>query len=237
MTAICKHPTLHCLNQHELIRKYRCASCDEIMMCGCDEEFGRRFLSHQLTQGVELETQARVPVTLGFQPKTCRECRGLPAEAAPKAKMPGHTSKIRRYYWRELFFETTIRTANWDDQHPTASGEEREAAHRAVTRDVLDAIKAQHDLSPKYVFTERSQAEVLKRYEVQVIALRANYVDDGKKGALIRGVAGTAISAETFAERHFESDGWTALRLESRPFQCSFATPCISSSLIQTIRT
>lgn len=102
--TICEHPDRVCLNQHELIRKYRCPDCGAVMMCACDEEFGRRFLAHQLNEGCELETQERIPVTHGFQPGICSECRGLPADQAPGAAIPGRTSKIKRYYWRELFF-------------------------------------------------------------------------------------------------------------------------------------
>ena len=69
--AACSHAAVTCLNQYEFIRKYRCADCGAVMMCACDEAFGRRFLSHQLSEGVELETQARVPVTAGFQPAIC----------------------------------------------------------------------------------------------------------------------------------------------------------------------
>ena len=80
---VCAHAKVECLNQHELIRKYRCLSCGAVMMCRCDEKFGRRFLSHQLDVGTELKTQRRVPVTHGFQPNICAECRNEPLEAHP----------------------------------------------------------------------------------------------------------------------------------------------------------
>lgn len=67
-------------------------------MCACEEEFGLKHLSHQLDFGKELETQQRVPVTIGFQAGVCRSCRGLPEEARPKAPQLGRTSKIKRYY-------------------------------------------------------------------------------------------------------------------------------------------
>ncbi len=66
------------------------------MMCACDEAFGRRFLALQLNGGCELDTQERVPVTHGFQVGICSECRGLPADPAPAAALPGRTSKIKR---------------------------------------------------------------------------------------------------------------------------------------------
>ena len=79
------------------------------MMCACDEDIGRKFLAHQLGRGVELHTQQRVPVTAGFQPNVCEGCRGLPLTPHPKAAIHGRTSKIQRYYWRELAFETMKR--------------------------------------------------------------------------------------------------------------------------------
>jgi hypothetical protein len=79
----CAHGVVECVNPYELIRKYRCLACKAVMMCECDREFGTRFLSHQLERGTELKSQKRVPVTLGFRPNICRECRGLPAEPAP----------------------------------------------------------------------------------------------------------------------------------------------------------
>jgi hypothetical protein len=128
----CPHARTTCLNQHELIRKYRCDDCSDVMMCACDRSFGERFLSHQLGEGSELETRKRVPVTLGFQPAVCNACRGLPLVAAPAAEGFGRTSKIRRYYWRELFFAEHERKADWDDANPNATDEARIEAHREI---------------------------------------------------------------------------------------------------------
>ena len=51
----CNHQNTKCLNQFELIRKYKCLDCGEIMMCECDKEIGEKYLSHQLSNGTELE--------------------------------------------------------------------------------------------------------------------------------------------------------------------------------------
>jgi hypothetical protein len=100
----CRHDIVDCLNHFEFVRKYRCVECAGVMMCECDEEVGKAFLPHQLKKGSEYGTRVRVSVTLGFQSGVCRECRGLPPEAHPVAESHGRTSKIRRYYWRELWF-------------------------------------------------------------------------------------------------------------------------------------
>lgn len=146
-------------------------------MCACDEDFGRRFLAHQLTMGHELETQADVPVDLGFMPGVCPECCGLPPIPAPVAQGFGRTSKIKRYYWRERYFRKTLRRTEWAEAHADASPEERKAAIAAVEVEVLEDIKAQHVASPKHAFSEPSQTEVPKRYDVNVQAVDATYSD------------------------------------------------------------
>src|SRR6185369_4675339 len=100
----CAHDTVICLNEYDLIRKYRCEKCNGVMMCSCDRIIGEKYLPHQLKEGAELETGNRIPVTLGFQDRTCRECRGLDPIAHPTAARFRSTSNIRRYYWREIFF-------------------------------------------------------------------------------------------------------------------------------------
>jgi hypothetical protein len=219
-SQVCAHVRAACINPHELIRKYRCNACGAVMMCGCDEEFGRRFLSHQLAEGTELKTQQRIPVTLGFQPNVCAECRGLPAEPAPAAEIHGRTSKIKRFYWREIFFEKTRRIAHWDEVHPTATDVERRAAHAAIQAQVLEEIKALHASAPKYVISEPSQAEVLKRYSVEVLPITAEYVEAPQKGAVIRD-GNHAISPEAFVTRRFEAARWSVMPLESVPFHGS----------------
>jgi len=218
---VCVHATVCCINAHELIRKYRCDACGNVMMCACDETIGRRFLSHQLSHGSELETRKSIAVTLGFQPKVCAECRGLPAEPAPAAEVHGRTSKIRRYYWREIFFEEMRRGADWDEAHSNASPEERGSARKTIEATVLEEIKALHARAPKYVFSDPSQAEILERHGVEVVSIDADYVDAPQKGALIRD-GDTVVSAETFVTRFYEKLGWSVSPLESRPFHALF---------------
>lgn len=190
-------------------------------MCACDEAFGRRFLSHQLDEGCELDTQRRIPVTHGFVAGTCSECRGLAADPAPAAAIPGRTSKIRRYYWRELYFAERRAQAEWEDRHSHATDEERHAAFAEIEKQALAAIKQQHATAPKYTFTELSQAEVIERYGVQVDALIADYAPGGGKGASILR-DGAVISPEAFASWHYGELGWSAMKVESVPFHALF---------------
>lgn len=210
-----------CLNQHELIRKYRCAECDGVLMCACDEEIGRRFLSHQLSEGVELETQKRVPVTLGFQPGICNGCRGLPLVPAPAAAIPGRTSKIKRFYWRELMFAELERLADWEAAHLEASAEVISAARKRIKKEVLDEVKALHSTKPKYDMREPSQTEILQRYSVEVEVFHPKYTQWPEKGSVIL-QDDAVISPEAYAAHRYENRGWAVMTLESAPLHALF---------------
>lgn len=219
--AECAHGDITCLNEHELIRKYRCADCGAVMICACDETFGRRFLAHQLGEGVELDTQERVTVTLGFQPATCNACRGLPLVPAPAAAIPGRTTKIRRFYWREHFFLVTERMADLEAANPEASAEAIVATRKEIDREVLDELKALHATAPKYDVREPSQAETLMRYQVEIRALRPQYAEAPEKGAVVV-LDGAIVSPEAYVARHYEALGWSAMPLESVPLHALF---------------
>ena len=220
----CTHLRLCCLNEYELIRKYRCQDCGDVMMCVCDEDIGSHFLSHQLSHGVELETQRRVAVTLGFQPDVCRECRGLPSQAFPVAAGPGRTSKIRRYYWRELAFQTMERFEAWAASHdpgdrtPASDAE----ARQRIEREVLEELKALHATSPKYTYSEESQEQIIRKYAVEVIRLDGAYVRRaGAKDAMILD-EGVPVGVEMFVQSHFQRLGFETLVVESVPFHVVF---------------
>ena len=217
----CTHKIVLCPNEYELIRKYRCEACSQVMMCACDREIGERFLAHQLGEGCVLETQERVPVTLGFVEGICRECRGLPQEAHPTAAIPGRTRKIQRYYWREIQFETFKRFAGRAeaagfDPHAQYS-REAQALHKEVQREVLEDIKQLHATNPKYAYNETSQAEVLAKYEVEEVRLDATFAPktEGKGAGIIDD--GEIVSAEEFAARHYRRVGWQTMFVESVP--------------------
>src|SRR5262249_2848506 len=223
--AMCGHLNVSCVNPYEFIRKYRCLSCGEVIMCACEEDFARQFLPHQLREGTELDTQRRIPVTLGFKPDVCNTCRGIPEEAHPTAPRYGNSSKIARYYWREIWFETTRRYAKWTEIHAggdagTALTLDRELRKR-IEREVIEEIKAQHRLNPKYTFKEESQQEILTRNQVDVVNLDGTYVKKTHgKAALFH--CGQTYSVEEFAALHFEQQGYEVLKTESIPFHALF---------------
>jgi hypothetical protein len=166
----CNHIAINCINPFEIIRKYKCKFCGEVMMCDCDQEFGRRFLPHQLRYGKELKTQDKVEVTLGFQKNICNKCRGLPEESNPKAPRHGRTSKILMYYWREIYVETTRRFGDWVEKNGTEhnKGNSRfkyKDKYEQIEKEVIDEIKKLHELSPKYMYQRESQEEVILKFD------------------------------------------------------------------------
>jgi len=190
-------------------------------MCACDEAFGRRFLEHQLAYGVELETQERVRVTHGFQIDLCNACRRLPLVPAPAAAIPGRTSKIKRFYWREMFFAETERMAEWRDANPSVSSKEIQSAQRVIRKEVLDELKELHATNPKYDTREPSQNETLRRYNVEVQAFHAEYTPSPSKGSVVVW-ENEVVSPEAFATRHYEALGWSVMQLESVPLYALF---------------
>lgn len=223
--SVCNHSNVTCINHYEFIRKYRCNDCGEIMMCSCDEIFGRRFLPHQLNTAKEPNTQRRIPVTLGFQEYICNACRGLPEEAHPKTPHYGSTSKIVRYYWREIYFEKTTRFNDWAEQQGYTkeyiAKQEHPDVYKSIEREVIEEFKALHETRPKYTYHEESQNDVLTKNHVEIIRLDGVYVKQDERRALILD-QGQTYTAEEYAARYFEQRGYNVLFTESVPFHVLF---------------
>lgn len=222
----CTHTNVSCINPYELIRKYRCDSCGEVMICACEEGFAHRFLPHQISEAVELETQHPMPVTIGFQKGVCNTCKGLPEGAHPKADTYGRTSKIERYYWREIYFETTRRFGEWADRHDYA---DHQTAHRdnrrtynIIRKEVVNEFKELHNRSPKYIYRDTSQEEIIREHKVEVVRLDGVYVQHSEREVKIAEGCNT-YSAEEFAALYYARQGYDTLFLESRPFHAIFA--------------
>lgn len=216
--ATCSHNVVDCINPFEIVRKYRCRECRGIAMCACDEEYGRQFLPHQLSTGTELGTQQRVAVTLGFVERICNECRGLKPEPHPRAALHGATSKVRRYYWREIHMETTRRFSAWK----CSSGPERNRAETEATRDriedeVVAAFQELHKRSPKYEYQEPSESVVLLENDIEVLSLRASQVKSDEKRAVLD-FEGNSVSVEEFAMGYLRNKSYDVVFTESAPF-------------------
>lgn len=223
----CAHTIVLCINPYELIRKYRCPVCDGIMMCACDESFGKAHLLHQLKEGCELESQQRFLITLGFQSNICNICRGLPEKAYPRGETYGSNSKIRRYYWREIWMETTKKFADWVQQenHKEDVLVLRMKYHdmyEIIERQVIDDIKKLHATNPKYVFRkEETLEQFVKKNDVEMINIDGTYLSQNQGRALLV-YEGRTYSSEEFGALHFQQRGYQVLFTESRPFHVLF---------------
>jgi hypothetical protein len=195
------------------------------MICACEEEFARRFLSHQLNYGTELKTGREVLVTIGFQENICNTCRGQPEEAHPKAEIYGMSSKVVRYYWREIFFETTQRFGDWADSQGYAdyhaARRENPSVYSQIEKEVIQQIKELHERSPKYTYQEKSQKQILEENNVEIVKLKGKYVERAERGVGILNEA-EVCSAEEFVARHHERQGYNILFTESIPFHVMF---------------
>ena len=113
---LCFHPEVKCLNHYEVFRKYRCKSCNQVLMCDCEQKLALTFLGHQVDFAHEYGTRERIPVD-GFAPLICAECRGEREEPHPKAEIWGLKGKVERYYWREIFktyYKLLFEHYGWD---------------------------------------------------------------------------------------------------------------------------
>jgi VRR-NUC domain len=216
----CQHADVSCLNEYELIRKYRCRACSEVMMCSCDESIGRRFLPHQLSLATEIESQRTVPVTKGFEPNVCRVCRGLTPIAHPVASSPGRTSKIKRFYWRELIFREFELAGDLGLTFDEFFLDEESPIRKQLASRALDEIKAQHKKTPKYSLETESEHDFLCRVQIPTIVLTAH----AKSGGEVEVSTGVFVSPETYAALYFERNGFSSIECESVPFHILFGT-------------
>lgn len=237
----CVHRNVNCINEYELIRKYECSDCGAIMMCSCDEAIGRKFLPHQLRFDSRLESQEEVHVILGFQASICNECRGLPVKAFPKASLPGQTSNIKRYYWRELDFreyELFEQYGGIPSRYLYQIGENESEAVRKAREQALVDIKRLHETKGKYSYQKESNDSILKKYEIFVRNVHAEYEQDGSRKSKIR-YNGELVTVEKYAEIIYQSIGYDVLFAESRPFHVLFSVftfPLIQSPIDPKMR-
>jgi len=178
-----------------------------------------------LNYGTELKTRREIPVTIGFQENTCNTCRGQLEEAHPKAEIYGMSSKVVRYYWREIFFETTQRFGDWADSQGYAdyhiARQENPDAYSQIEKEVIQETKELHERSPKYTYQEKSQKQVLEENNVEIVKLEGKYVERAERGVGILDEA-EVCSPEEFAAHYYEEQGYNILFTESIPFHVIF---------------
>lgn len=218
----CPHFDVQLVNRHEIIRKYECTACGLVAACRCDEVFARRFLPHQIDFSTGEHSGLRV-ASNGFADEFCNECRGIPAESSPRAEGYRTGGKVQRYYWREIYVESTSRLDEWCVAHgqtwDSGSTEVREQA-KIIRKAVIEDVKEQAARNPKYDLTEASAAEVLAAAEVDVVRYDATYVSGGDRALVLDG--DESVSVELYVARRLRENGATVLMTESRPFHAMY---------------
>jgi VRR-NUC domain len=143
------------------------------------------------------------------------------------SSVPGRTSKIRRYYWRELWFGTMERFAAWADAEGLSTREsditaKAVEAKERIEHEVLEELKRAHAASPKYIFREESQGAIIQNCRVEVVRLDAIYRSHPDTKAVVVLDGDEACSAEEYAARHYKRLGFQTLFVESTPFHVLF---------------
>lgn len=198
------------------------------MMCSCEKDFALKYFSHQIGNATELETRERIQVTLGFQNNICNSCKGLPEKPYPRAEIYGLSTKIRRYYWREIKIETVKRFGKWAYEQEyndwLIALSKNKKKYKEIEKEVIKKIKKQHAQNPKYIFEKKpSRDEILRKYNVEIININTTYVKNkNRKVKIISN--GIEVTAENFAKYYFEKKGYDVIEVESIPFHVIFGT-------------
>jgi len=219
----CPHPSLDVVNWYELVPKYRCNSCECVLICDCESTKSVRLVPDQARTAGGPGFQ-RVPVH-GFAHGICHHCRGITLPPAPRAALKNQKGKVQRYYWREIRRQTFETLAAWLDERDLSltMGEMRKQFPDVVTeckRDALEFWKNVHSRAPRYDTVERDQESFLRDVPVPTVELRAPYevrpAGNNRPLGRFRGAHGQLVSAEQLACEHYESEGWEVHDCERR---------------------
>jgi hypothetical protein len=149
----------------------------------------------------------------------------MPNVAYPMAKIYARTSKLARYYWREISQETIAKFAEWAETQGfsdwTAALGLHQEMYKSIEKQIKEKINILHEHSPKYIYHEESQSAIIQKHNVEIVNINATYVKNGSKGVQIT-ENNIVLSAEEFAIKYFERLGFQAIVTESIPFHVIF---------------
>lgn len=222
ITTNCEHAIIECLNHYEIFRKYRCAECNLILTCSCEQKLADAFLPHQAKIGTEFGTQRRVPVD-GVAP-ICASCRGVVELPHPKTQSRHSGEKIERYYWREIFrtyCERVLSALGGDFLHSdiTAFEVAEPKLARRLKREARKFWQDVHRHNPRYDTRERTQAQFLGTLKVPNVCIAAEYVQIERGGNLVgRWLAqdGTPVSVEYLVQQRLRAGGEHPIECERK---------------------
>src|ERR1035441_7016714 len=236
----CAHPNRTLLSPWELLRKYVCADCGAVITCACDQEIATFVTPHQATYGRDQFTRDEVMVTHLLVPGVCYNCRGEIPPSFPKAAFRGATSNIHRYYWYEIWKEAQLELLTWcranelplfrADGKPLLLQYHREYVEKyhEIQNSVVERWKIRHVENPRYDFTRRSDADILRSCEVVVEDIRACYLVSQDRHVQVLPLDATdptkAVRVEEFVTDILQTRGREVMFCESRPFQALYGS-------------
>jgi hypothetical protein len=135
------------------------------------------------------------------------------------APIPGRTSKIKRYYWREIFFGTVCRLEREGHTQPTSLIPSD--LWNSAEAMVVEELKRNHNKNPKYEYTDRPQSQAISENNVRVIEATASYAK-GYEGRAVIEYDGQHVSVEEYGVRLYEDQGYSVIVCESLPFHVLF---------------
>jgi VRR-NUC domain len=93
---------------------------------------------------------------------------------------------------------------------------------KRIEEEVIKGLKSLHASTPKYAFSEESQADIINKYAVDVVALKGTYVANPVSRTAIILDGDGQCSVEHYASRHFRTLGYNTVFVESVPFHVLF---------------
>lgn len=235
----CAHQHVTCLNPFETIRKYRCAECDAVFICSCNQEWALMFLPHQTRSGSEFGTRLRVPVT-GFVPALCSDCRSEPPQRYPLAAIYGRKGKVERFYWREIRRDSYLAMLAYLKGRGEKVADVFEFRKRfpGVEDELYRAAKktwqVRHRQTPKYDTREPTEASFLARVSVprrDVIAEYVQVLDRDRVVGKWLTENGQLVTAEKLAAGVLEKLGYQVLACERK-----LISVCVATFLVDVVQ-
>ncbi|XOK59233.1 VRR-NUC domain-containing protein [Paenibacillus elgii] len=141
------------------------------------------------------------------------------------AERYGRTTKILRYYWREIYFETTRRFGIWAKENGELDVQlanlKYQSKYESIEKEVINEIKDLHEHTPKYDFQETSQQEILSQHNVEVININGAYIKQ-QTGKVKLLKDGEVFGVEEYNSEYFLKRGYQVIFTESVPFHALF---------------
>ncbi|MCH7229938.1 VRR-NUC domain-containing protein, partial [Glycomyces sp. L485] len=225
--------------QEPLKNPGRCGQCRSVMTCECMSAFANSLTPYTEDWYLDSDDATRKQVDRLLEPGVCHACRGLDRPVLPRRPYR-YESKLRRYYWRELWIESQLRFVAWLREYAGAVPdwidpatyarlryEEHGEKYKRIESEVLDELNRLHQTTPYYRFDTASASERLDHSGVQTWKIEVRYhaqVEGRVQVSALGGDCTAAANVEDFTADLLRTDGWQVAQTESRPFHALWGT-------------